>query len=92
VEFTKHSFGEFCFQNDIIHQTTTYSSQQMALLNEKKKKPQRLKEIINTMLVSFKSILKLVGGGDFNCQLYTSYELWKGKNLYINASKYKDVL
>jgi hypothetical protein len=73
VEFTKHSFGEFCFQNDIIHQTTTYAPQQMALLNEKK--TQILKEIINTMLVSFKSILKLVGGGDFNCQLYTSYEL-----------------
>lgn len=90
MEFTKHSFGEFCFQNDIIHQTTTYAPQQMALLNEKK--TQILKEIINTMLVSFKSILKLVGGGDFNCQLYTSYELWKGKNLYINASKYKDVL
>jgi len=36
VEITKHFFGEFCFQNDIIHQTTTYSPQQMALLNEKK--------------------------------------------------------
>jgi hypothetical protein len=47
---------------------------------------------MNTMLVSFKSILKLVGGGDFKCQLYTSYELWKGKNLYINASKCEDVL
>jgi hypothetical protein len=74
VEITKHFSGEFCFQNGIIHQTTTYSPQQMALLNEKKK-TQRLKEIMNTMLVSFKSILKLVGGGDFKCQLYTSYEL-----------------
>lgn len=73
MEITKHSFGEFCFQNGIIHQITTYSPQQTALLNEKKN--QRLKEIMNTMLVSFKSILKLVGGGDFKCELYTSYEL-----------------
>ena len=84
------SFGEFCLQHGIVHQTTVLYSPQQNGVAERKNRNLKRNEMMNAMLISFGLSQNLWGEAILFANYIlkklpkkktnkTPYELWKGK-------------
>ena len=77
-EYESNEFSELCAKFGIIHQITTLYIPQKNEIAERKNKT--LKEMVNSMLVSFGAPQNLWGESSVNCKLYskqsTPQETW----------------